>query len=349
MRVQAGVFILLVLLASARCPGQGVGYGERRVRVNNRSIPCKVVTIDIKSGKVRPQLVLAQGGVGRTEAFTSMIKRTKAVAAINGSFFEAYRRTGDKDPGMTLIRNGQVVHKGMIGTVFGFGPNGPLMGRLNLPIRGTVETDGRVRNWYAYWLNRTPTADNNIAIFTPARGARTRVMDGVSVVVSNDEVKMVTGGDVAIPPTGYVIHFRGSEEAQAQKFPVGAKVGFRIEFEAGADNTAWQAVSEAVGAGPRLLTDGRVTYNPVGEGFSDPKILSYAARRSAVGVTRDGKILLVTVNGVTVRQLASVMKQLGAVQAMNLDGGASSGLYARGKILTPAGRPLSNILAFVRP
>jgi exopolysaccharide biosynthesis protein len=336
------------LFLATRGVAQDVRYGERKVRVGSRTLACKVVTLDLKSGKLAPRLVIASGGVGRTEAFTAMVKRTRAVAAINGSFFDAYNAVGDKDPGMTLIRNGQVLHKGSIGTVLGFGQNGPLMGRLNLPIRGTVEANGRTQEWYAYWLNRTPTADNNVALFTPARGKYARVFDGVSVVINNNEVTQITQGEVAIPPTGYVIHFRGAEERQAAKFPVGAKVGYSITFETNTDREAWQAVSEALGAGPRLLTDGRVTYNPVGEGFSSAKILTLAARRSAVGFTRDGKILLVTVNGVTVRQLASILKQLGAYQAMNLDGGSSSGLYVRGKTLTAPGRPLSNILAFVR-
>jgi hypothetical protein len=347
-KMRTSFLVMITLFLAMRGAAQDVRYGERKVRVGSRTIACKVVTLDLKSGKLAPRLIIAQGGLGRTETFGSMVKRTRAVAAINGSFFDAYNTVGDKDPGMTLIRNGQVIHKGSIGTVLGFGQNGPLMGRLNLPIRGTVEADGRTQEWYAYWLNRTPTSDNNIALFTPARGRSCRVSDGVCVVVNNNEVARIARGDVAIPPTGYVIHFRGAEERQAAKFAVGAKVGYSIVFETDTDREAWQAVSDALGAGPRLLTDGKVTYNPVGEGFSSAKILTLAARRSAVGFTRDGKVLLVTVNGVTVRQLASILKQLGAYQAMNLDGGSSSGLYVRGKTLTAPGRPLSNILVFVK-
>lgn len=35
------------------------------------------------------------------------------------------------------------------------------------------------------------------------------------------------------------------------------------------------------------------------------------------------------------------MKQLGAVDAMNSDGGASSGLYANGKYITAPGRDIA--------
>lgn len=38
------------------------------------------------------------------------------------------------------------------------------------------------------------------------------------------------------------------------------------------------------------------------------------------------------------------MKSFGCHEAMNLDGGASKALAANGKILVPAGRPLTNVI-----
>jgi exopolysaccharide biosynthesis protein len=84
--------------------------------------------------------------------------------------------------------------------------------------------------------------------------------------------------------------------------------------------------------------------DPVSEGFSSEKILTYSMARSAVGVTKDNKLLLVTVNSATIGELAEIMKSLGAYNAMNLDGGASSGLYYKGSYLTTPGRELSNAL-----
>lgn len=340
--------IILSLVLAMPGSAQDVRYGLRKVRVGKRTVACKVVTLDLNSGRLAPRLVIAQGGIGRTESFAAMVKRTKAVAAINGSFFDAYNAGIEKDPVMTLICNGQTLHRGSIGTVLGFGPVGPLMGRLNLPIRGTVKTEEGTEEWVAYALNRTPTIPHSATIFTPARGKRTRVAGGVSVIVDNEEVREVTRGNVLIPPTGFVLNFRGAAARQAEKFYPGAKVGYSVGIECETESEAWRAVSEAVGAGPRLLTDGFVTCDPYGEGFSDPRVTRNTAPRSAVGITKSGKILLVTVPGVTVHQLARVMQKLRAYQAMNFDGGSSSGLYVRGKMLTRPGRPLSNILVFTR-
>ncbi|WP_340026753.1 phosphodiester glycosidase family protein [Paenibacillus sp. FSL K6-1096] len=112
---------------------------------------------------------------------------------------------------------------------------------------------------------------------------------------------------------------------------------FKARFDAG-------SIEGALQAGPRLLVNGKVALNVAAEGFRDPKILTGGGARSALGITRDHKLILLTTGGATIPQLAEIMKQAGAYQAMNLDGGASSGLYYNGKYLTTPGRLISNAL-----
>lgn len=100
----------------------------------------------------------------------------------------------------------------------------------------------------------------------------------------------------------------------------------------------------AVQAGPRLLVNGKVALDVKKEGFKDPKILTGGGARSALGITKDHKLILLTTGGATIPQLAEMMKQAGAYQAMNLDGGASSGLYYNGSYLTAPGRQISNAI-----
>ncbi|WP_150265510.1 phosphodiester glycosidase family protein [Paenibacillus tepidiphilus] len=104
------------------------------------------------------------------------------------------------------------------------------------------------------------------------------------------------------------------------------------------------AVAGAIQAGPRLLLNGQPAINAVAEGFKDPKILTGGGARSALGLTRDHKLILLTTGGATIPQLAQIMKLAGAYQAMNMDGGASSGLYYGGRYLTEPGRLISNAL-----
>ncbi len=99
---------------------------------------------------------------------------------------------------------------------------------------------------------------------------------------------------------------------------------------------------DALGGGPRLLPQ----INLVSEGFVDPSnkrdALASTQRnaRTAIGIARDGGIILVMVaqksdapnnSGMSLPEVAQLLKTLGARQAMNLDGGSSSSLYYNGQ------------------
>jgi len=97
-------------------------------------------------------------------------------------------------------------------------------------------------------------------------------------------------------------------------------------------------------AGPRLLTRGKRTLYPKSEGFRDPAVFARKPR-TAIGIRRDGKVLLVAVKKpVLLRTLATALRRLGAVDAMCLDGGSSTGLYYRGKTHVRPVRALTNLL-----
>lgn len=107
------------------------------------------------------------------------------------------------------------------------------------------------------------------------------------------------------------------------------------------NTTSTDPVMEALQVGPTLMTNGKISINPTGEGFRDPKILTSAAMRSAVGYTKNRQLILLTVGNARIGEVAEIMKQLGAYEAMNLDGGASSGLYVNGQYLTIPGRQVA--------
>ena len=85
-------------------------------------------------------------------------------------------------------------------------------------------------------------------------------------------------------------------------------------------------LQQGIQCSPALMRDGQV-YRYVSEG----KNTSEVARRSAVAVTHENKILLLATDvqlaGLTIQQLATVLAALGARHALALDGGASTQLY----------------------
>jgi len=311
----------------------------------------RATVVEIPPGApVRPTVALAHNKVGAVEDLASMAKRYGAVAAINGTFFEAYG--GIPEPWGTIFRDGKVIHVGNTGSTVGITSDGRVkMDTLRIKVEGGAgDSYGWPNNWYAYGFNRTPGSDNSaVYIYTRERGSSLGFAYGISVVVSDGKVvNIVENQDVTIPANGFVVNLTGSEKYLSNRFETGKSANYRTVFEdMHVNKLDWSDVVTAVGAGPRLLTDGQITVDPSGEGFTSAKILTGGGARSAIGVKSDGSILLVTVSGATIKQLASIMKGLGAINAINLDGGASSGLYYKDRYLTTPGRNISNALVFI--
>ena len=113
-------------------------------------------------------------------------------------------------------------------------------------------------------------------------------------------------------------------------------------------------VATAIGGGPVLVQDGRPALTWTEEVFfGGSGVDTTSARaRTAVGYTAGGDLLLVVVaerNGLTLPDLADLFVDLGAVEALNLDGGGSSALYAGGVELVDSGRPVVSALRIRRP
>ena len=107
----------------------------------------------------------------------------------------------------------------------------------------------------------------------------------------------------------------------------------------------WSDFQMAVSAGPTLVHHGRLAVNPSSEGFSDPGLFG-PRRRTALGVTKSNRLLMVGVDApVSIHTLARMMRELGCVEALNMDGGTSSTLFYRGQMLVEPNRPITNLVA----
>jgi exopolysaccharide biosynthesis protein len=110
----------------------------------------------------------------------------------------------------------------------------------------------------------------------------------------------------------------------------------------------WSEYQTVLCTGPTLLRRGLPALYPRAEGYRDPSLFALRPR-TALGVTRHNKLLLVAVNRpVHLRTMMGVLRDLGAVEAAGLDGGSSSALYANGRVLVSPGRRLVNVLTVTR-
>jgi hypothetical protein len=106
----------------------------------------------------------------------------------------------------------------------------------------------------------------------------------------------------------------------------------------------WSAYETVLCGGPRLVTRGRVRVVPRAEGFGDRSLFKRRPR-TAVGVTRRNRLVLVTVaRPIYLRQLARLMRSLGCRDAIALDGGSSSAMFYRGRFAARPLRSLTNLL-----
>lgn len=105
-----------------------------------------------------------------------------------------------------------------------------------------------------------------------------------------------------------------------------------VLFEAVPARSDWPAAWQAMGGHPNLVTQGVVDIWPL------RSTSFYTARhpRTGVGVTAAGHVLLVTVDGrtaagagMTINGFAQLMVDLGATEAINLDGGGSTTMWIR--------------------
>ncbi|MEH2144702.1 phosphodiester glycosidase family protein [Nostoc sp.] len=150
--------------------------------------------------------------------------------------------------------------------------------------------------------------------------------------------------------------------SEFRRYLCGQTIRYSIALHSQSPPAGCQLV-DAIGAGPRLLPE----LTLVKEGFVDNANKRDALgsnqpnARTAVGITRDGSVVLVMVaqkpsvsanSGVSLPALADLMKTLGADKAMNLDGGSSSSFYYNGKTFygkvdlqgNPIKRPVKSVL-----
>ncbi len=94
----------------------------------------------------------------------------------------------------------------------------------------------------------------------------------------------------------------------------------------------------AIGGGPVLLQNGEIKISNNEERMFGGKGINDKHPRTAMGYTKDNKLIILVIegrnpnaSGATLIQEAQILKDLGCIEALNLDGGGSSCLLINGK------------------
>ncbi len=297
--------------------------------------------VDLKSPqlKLRPIWSNPDGspnGVLGLSPVPQMVEQAQAVGAINGGFFNRIRKLP-----VGAIREGNHWLSGtaLVRGAIAWNEKGEtLIDRLNF--KEEISTAGQIT--IALTNLNSGYVQRGIARYTPTWGSFYSPLteNELLIVVRGDRVvsqyqgNAVNVGQIAIPSDGYVLVARQTPEA-AKQLPVGMTVRGRQAFIP----DKFASFPNLIGAGPLLLKNGSLSLDGKLEQFQ-AGFDTQAADRSAIATTKEkGKLLLATVQAApkgvapNLLQTAEVLKKLGAVDALNLDGGSSSTLFLGGEIL----------------
>ena len=285
--------------------------------------------IEANPARYRVRPALARGIIPGRQTVSGIAQDTNAAAAINASYFAL---SGELI-GITKIDGTVVSSTYFDRSAFGVMPD-------NSFVFGTVSYNGTVKldrtSLPVSGVNAERGADNLI-IYNRAYGRSTGTNPyGLEYVIRNGRVAEINTNDSLIPPDGYVVSVHGtSMDAFAA---AGGRVGDPAVLTEDLGEP-WNRAVQVLGAGPRLVENGSVHVTAGEEQF--PGDIRYGrAPRTAVGVTQKGNILFAVVDGrqshshgLTLTEFADLLVQFGVRDAINLDGGGSSEIYADGDVL----------------
>ncbi|MGH8929450.1 MAG: phosphodiester glycosidase family protein [Egibacteraceae bacterium] len=308
----------------------------------------RVVTVELSAASTL-DVALAQDQLPGFETTSSMARRHRAVVAINADFalpsgrpVHPYAEDGRLLQAPVLIESSFAVNRGETTSFVGTGSTPALEMAV-----------GQGRRYPVHRINDGLGNRDEIAAFT-AEGGDVEPGNGdwcSARLAENGEPTTRDGGRIEIE---YVV--RKARCAKGLLDPVGD--GIVLAASAGATyaplvasldvdervtlawSVGWPDVFDLTGGNPVLLFRGDVAAGvEPPDGITDDAFFKRQPR-TGIGVTHDGHVLLVTVDGrkpgysagMTLREFAELFQRLGATEALNLDGGGSTTMVVDGVV-----------------
>lgn len=330
---------------------ESAGYKLVHKRINGTA----VAAVEFDPKDFTPGVTMGHNYVRGGENVTSVINRTGAKILVNAAFFDM----STYDPYGTHIQDGRLA------TVYNdFSPAKSAVTmdgggnfsieNFSVDISATLtRADGSQSTVSKVGCNRYPAdpKDGTRMVFTREWwGQSLGFAPKYAAVVNPDGLvtAVYKDTDVSLPQSGFVLAQRGARGPD-DDFLTTVKAGDWVDLEIYYNGSSTQDIQMAVAVGPKIVENGRPygdesTYRA--EGFRDPGIIYYDARRACVGIKPDGKLVILTAY-TNLSGLANIMVAMGCDSAVNLDGGGSTNLYVNGVWLYgPQSRPLNSILYF---
>jgi len=322
-----------------------IAPGLTLTKIRQRKPPLRIfaLTVDL-STRLTMDVALA-GSSLPAKATTSVIaKRNDAIAAVNGDFTSPVG-----EPINTFEEDGQLVRiSSSPGVLFSVSKDEQTV-TIGRPEPLVTATDSNGGTWTIDQWNNGPLGVGEIGAFTPVGGTlwppppatcSARLLPTAPFAPTANGLGVEQSFTVeqrgcfqrALPATDAVVisALPGSDEA-LQILSLQAGSALTLGWTLGLTN-----VWDAIGGSPILVADGRRVVGSCTTWFCSSR-----NPRTGAGVTANGKILMVVVDGrqpkwsvgVSLPKFAAILRNLGAISALNLDGGGSSTMVVKGEVV----------------
>lgn len=324
----------------------GLKWRQKWLKLGANNFPVTYLEIDPrqKGIKISSMLALEPNLVGTNHLIKS-VPQTQFAAAINGGYFNRNNRM----PLGALKRDGKwlsspILNRGAIG----WNARGQIR-IARLQMNEIINTSKGEQ--LPILTFDSGYVQSGISRYTTAWGKTYSPIqaDELIATVQQDRVTQLVPGNapgsvnVPIPADGYLLALRGQPELSGS-IPVGTRLTLQRQLTPPDLDTYPQIVA----AGPWLVQSGKIVLDAKSENFG-ATFSTESAARSAIASTATGNIILVAVHerpggkGPTLTEMAQIIQRMGAVDALNLDGGSSTSLYLGGQLINRASATAARI------
>ena len=310
-----------------------------RTEVLPGPVVAHIVTIDRTKG-YDVRTVTATGKLQGALQVTGIARRTGALVAVNGDFFQ-----DNGEPVHGFAMNGRLLKwPGLQNTVVGFDPGKPTYGLFAAPDASVVLDIGESFEPIPIIVNEDgPPPADSAELLTPeskrqfesgewcratVKTTGSPTLDSEGTTVQPYSVTAAECSTDPVPRTGDVVVALPGTDAGDAIAALSPKQTVTLKWHL---HPTDKGVFDVVGGNLTLVFGKQVASDVIGR--TGP-FFSERAPRTAIAQTPDNKILLVTIDGrlpgwsvgMTPRELADYLVNLGAIDAANLDGGGSTAL-----------------------
>ena len=313
-------------------PTTGIAHIKKIKYINSKPVKINIVEINTNANpnlKIKPQI--AGYKLNSKSTVRKIAQKEGSIVAVNGGFFKP--QTGVPLGALMIdekVLTGPIFNRVGIAIFEDNNKTSFKMANIEFEIKATSKHNVvKVDN-----INQPRMLQSYMLLYTSDWGKQTPIAPktGWNMLIRNNKVEKISANPIELQEGDFVL--QGNKEILSKLAKdEHIKIDIKLQDEL-------RGARHIIGAGPYLVKNSQVYLDTQTQRL---QAISGKNPRSAIGYRNDGTLIIVTVDGreetsvgMTLRELAILMKNLGCEFAMNFDGGSSSAIYVNGRITNQA-------------